>query len=82
MADHTVTVLSTNETFTVGSNEIVLDAAIRQGMYIPYSCRNGICRTCLYEVKAGTDQLLDADLCMITEQELESTFALYEFMQK
>jgi ferredoxin len=39
--------------FEVEPGEIVLDAAMRQDVDIPYSCRSGTCRTCLSKVLSG-----------------------------
>jgi ferredoxin len=72
MADFTVELLPSRQSFTVQKGELILDAAIRQNVKIPYSCRNGTCRTCLFEVKKGTVQPVDVDQCMISEQELEA----------
>jgi ferredoxin len=56
--------------FEVAPGEVVLDAAIRAGAPIPYSCRGGTCRTCISRVISGCvehdpdyadDLLIDAD---------------------
>ena len=56
--------------FEVAPGEVVLDAAIRAGAPVPYSCRGGTCRTCISRVISGcvehdpdyADELLiDAD---------------------
>jgi ferredoxin len=56
--------------FEVAPGEAVLDAAIRAGAPIPYSCRGGTCRTCMSRVISGCvehdpeyadDLLIDAD---------------------
>jgi len=39
--------------FTVAEKETVLDAALRQGITLPYSCRNGSCGTCKGRLRAG-----------------------------
>jgi ferredoxin len=39
--------------FEVAPGETVLDAAIRTGAPIPYSCRGGTCRTCISRVISG-----------------------------
>lgn len=44
---------SSGESFDVERDEIVLSAAIRQGVDIPYSCRSGTCRTCISKVLTG-----------------------------
>jgi ferredoxin len=58
------------ESFDVAAGEVVLDAALRAGATIPYSCRSGTCRTCISRVLSGRiehdpdyadDLLIDAD---------------------
>jgi len=40
-------------TFTVNPDETVLDAALRQGIGLPYGCRNGRCGGCLGKLVKG-----------------------------
>ena len=49
----TVTVLPSGARFTVDDDEPVLDAALRQGVVLPYGCRNGACGSCKSQVLAG-----------------------------
>ncbi len=42
-----------NNAFECGDNESVLDALLRQGGEIPFSCRNGICHACMMRVIEG-----------------------------
>jgi CDP-4-dehydro-6-deoxyglucose reductase len=49
-----VTIRSSGHTFTVNPGESVLDAALRQGIVLPYGCRNGACGSCLGTVVSGT----------------------------
>lgn len=37
----------------VEADESLLDAALRQGIGLPYSCRNGLCGTCLCHLESG-----------------------------
>lgn len=39
--------------FEVEPGETVLEAAMRAGVEIPYSCRSGTCRTCRSRVERG-----------------------------
>ncbi len=48
-----VTIEPSGHRFTVGGDESVLDAALRHGLVIPYSCRNGTCLTCMGKVVEG-----------------------------
>lgn len=38
----------------VFAGESLLDAALRQGIGLPYSCRNGLCGTCICHLESGT----------------------------
>ncbi len=64
--------------FEVDEGETVLDAAIRQGVDIPYSCRSGTCRTCLSKVLSGRIEHEEewADDLMIGEAEVAQGFRL------
>lgn len=42
--------------FSVNDDESVLDAAIRQGVHLPYGCRNGKCGKCMGKVVQGEVQ--------------------------
>lgn len=39
--------------FTVNKDELILDAALRQGISFPYGCRSGVCGNCLGKLIAG-----------------------------
>jgi ferredoxin len=66
------------QTFEVEPDEIVLDAAMRQGVAIPYSCRSGTCRTCLSKVLSGRieHEAEYADDLMIGPAEMAEGFRL------
>jgi CDP-4-dehydro-6-deoxyglucose reductase len=40
-------------TFTVGPGETILEAALRQGIGLPYGCRNGACGACKGVLRSG-----------------------------
>ena len=66
------------QSFEVEPDEIVLDAAMRQGVAIPYSCRSGTCRTCLSKVLSGRieHEAAYADDLMISPAEVAAGFRL------
>jgi NAD(P)H-flavin reductase/ferredoxin/truncated hemoglobin YjbI len=43
-----------NKAVQCKAGETVLDAFLRQGVSIPFSCRNGSCQTCMMKVLKGT----------------------------
>ncbi len=48
-----VTVRPSGRTFSVDPNETVLEAALRQGIGLPYGCKNGACGTCRGKLLEG-----------------------------
>jgi len=64
-----VTIQNSGHTFSVEASESILEAALRQGIILPYGCRNGACGSCMGTVTAGSvdypdgspDALTDAD---------------------
>lgn len=48
-----VTIESSGHVFDVEENELILDAAIKNGIGFPYGCRSGVCCTCLGNVVSG-----------------------------
>ncbi|MGR3363052.1 MAG: 2Fe-2S iron-sulfur cluster-binding protein [Maritimibacter harenae] len=50
---YNVEIADTDFTFDVEAGETVLDAAERQGLALPYSCRKGVCNTCMGRIVEG-----------------------------
>ncbi len=48
-----VRIENTAHEFTAAADESVLDAALRQGLVLPYSCRGGTCASCSGKVVEG-----------------------------
>lgn len=48
-----VRIANTDYAFPVGPDESVIDAALKAGLMLPYSCRNGTCGSCLGQVIEG-----------------------------
>ncbi len=51
---HRVTLQTSGKSFDVRSGETVLEAALREGLVLPYSCRSGTCGTCKGRVISGS----------------------------
>lgn len=52
--------------FQTFEGETILDAALRQGISLPYTCKNGVCFTCLAKCTAGE---VDVDFTEATKRE-------------
>jgi len=52
-AAHNVRLEPSGHTFTVNPGETILEAALRQGVGLPYGCRNGACGACKGTLKSG-----------------------------
>ncbi|MDA7415457.1 CDP-6-deoxy-delta-3,4-glucoseen reductase [Xenophilus arseniciresistens] len=53
-AGFSITVEPSGRAFTVEGNETILSAAIRQGVGLPYGCKDGACGSCKCKMLAGT----------------------------
>ncbi len=53
MPPYTVRITGSDKTFDVRDGETVLGAALRQGVMLPYSCKNGTCGSCKGRLHLG-----------------------------
>ena len=53
MKQYQVKNINSGTTFTVNEGESVLNAALRQGVMLPYSCKNGTCGSCKGTLESG-----------------------------
>jgi len=72
---HVVRVLETEDTFTVGTDESVLTAALRQGVPLLHDCTLGGCGTCRVRLIEGRVGYEEPPLALAPEEE-EEGFAL------
>jgi len=68
----TVTISSTGERFLVEGDETILQAALRQGITIPYGCDSGICGVCISQVVAGSIEYPDGMPMALLEEDLQA----------
>ncbi|MBP2227918.1 phenol hydroxylase P5 protein [Azospirillum agricola] len=50
---HTLTIEPTGESVAVEEGQTILDACLRQGIWLPHACGHGLCGTCKVEVADG-----------------------------
>jgi ring-1,2-phenylacetyl-CoA epoxidase subunit PaaE len=74
-ADVTVLMDGRRRTFTMALNaDTVLDAAVRAGIDLPFSCRAGVCSTCRTKVVSGEVEM--AQNYALEDWELEQGYVL------
>jgi CDP-4-dehydro-6-deoxyglucose reductase len=72
-----IRIQSSGREFTAGEKETVLAAALRQGVMLPYSCRNGACGTCKGKVLAGQVDYGTYETKAMSEAERQQGHALF-----
>ncbi|MDX9706091.1 MAG: CDP-6-deoxy-delta-3,4-glucoseen reductase [Azospira sp.] len=64
-----VSIQPSGHAFTADGNETILEAALRQGLTLPYGCRDGACGACKGQVLAGEVDHGKAQAHALTEDE-------------
>lgn len=72
---HTITVLPSNDTFSINTDETILDAALRHNLILPYGCKDGACGSCKSIIVSGDVNHFE-DSNAITAEEKERGIAL------
>ena len=72
-----VTVQPSGQTFEVEEGEAVLTAALRQGVMLPYGCKNGACGSCKGKVVSGAVDYGHYHARVLTEEERAHGKALF-----
>lgn len=72
-----VRVPASGHEFIAEENETILEAAIRQGVGLPYGCRNGACGKCAGEVLSGEIQYGSSELRAAAQKEFEAGKTLF-----
>ncbi|KJS30191.1 MAG: phenol hydroxylase [Pseudomonas sp. CO183] len=57
---YTVTILPTGEQVSVEEGQTILQAALRQGVWLPFACGHGTCATCKVQVLEGDVEIGEA----------------------
>ncbi len=73
---YTVKIQPSGKQFDVNGDESVLDAAMRQHINLPYSCRDGLCGTCKVRLIEGEVSYADELPAALSEEEVEAGVAL------
>ena len=63
--------------FPIESHETILEAAIRHGYTLPYSCRDGVCGTCKGKILQGDVEYGDYQDSSLTDMEKLAGMALF-----
>ena len=76
MASYKVTLKTPegDKTIEVADDVYILDAAVDEGMNLPYSCRAGSCSTCAGKIVSGTVNQEDQNF--LEDEQLEAGYVL------
>lgn len=74
---HTVTVQPAGHAFQVEDGEAVLVAALRQGIVLPYGCKNGACGSCKGKILSGAVDYGTHQKKALTDEEKAQGKALF-----
>ena len=77
MTQFKISLHGSNREFLVNPGESVLHAALRQGVMLPYSCKNGTCASCKGSVIQGDIHYPDHPPLGLDEGEAEQGQALF-----
>ena len=72
-----VTIQPSGHSFAVDADESILDAGLRHGFMLPYSCRDGVCGTCKGKLLQGTVNYGKHQKSTLTETEKAAGLALF-----
>ena len=72
-----VKIQSSGHEFTVEDAESVLEAALRQGIILPYGCRNGACGSCMGTVVSGEVNYDNGNPPALSDEDVAARQALF-----
>lgn len=73
---YNVTINPAGQQFTVDEGENILEAGLRQGIALPYSCRGGSCGACLTQIEKGVVDYPNGEPLALAPYDMERGKAL------
>ncbi|HEY5993080.1 MAG TPA: CDP-6-deoxy-delta-3,4-glucoseen reductase [Gallionellaceae bacterium] len=73
----TITIQPSNHSFTAEADETILEAGLRHGYTMPYSCRDGVCGACKGKILQGTVDYGDYQAFALSAAEKAAGGALF-----
>lgn len=73
----TVTIRPSGQQFAIEADEPVLTAALREGLILPYGCRNGACGSCKGRLLAGRIEYGNVEPTALSEHERAGDLVLF-----
>ena len=71
-----VTLASTHQSFTAAPGETILQAALREGIRFPHSCRVGGCAACKCRLQQGKVKELTESAYVLSAEDLDNNYIL------
>lgn len=76
MTNHNITLKPEDQHFTCNEHESILNAALREGIQLPYGCRGGSCGACKVVLLEGETVYGDNDPEALTDKEIDEGWIL------
>ncbi len=73
----TTTIRPSNHQFPMSADETILEAALKHGYLLPYSCRNGVCGACKGKVLQGEVDNSKAPSMTLSDEDRADGLALF-----
>src|SRR5512145_439418 len=74
---YTTTIQPSGHDFPIEEHETILEAALRHGYTLPYSCRDGVCGVCKGKVVSGQVDYGDYQEHALSDAERSAGMALF-----
>lgn len=74
---HQITIKPSNHVVTANDGETVLGAALREGITLPYGCRNGACGSCKGKILEGSVDYGNSQSHVLADFEKKAGLALF-----
>ncbi|TNF92914.1 MAG: 2Fe-2S iron-sulfur cluster binding domain-containing protein, partial [Gammaproteobacteria bacterium] len=72
-----ITIHSSQQTFTADPDQGVLDAALHQGINMPYGCRSGKCGDCKGQLIEGEVHYPNGQPAALTDEDIDQGKAIF-----
>lgn len=74
---YTIKLLPSGHIFQAKGSQTIVEAAMEEGVHLPYGCRNGACGACKGKVVEGKVHLEDYQSSVLSDEEIQNSMTLF-----